>query len=112
LVVLAAASLAAAGCGGSSSSTTSTAASAASHDVVIKGYAYDPDPITVPVGTTVSWKNDDPTEHTATATDGSFDTGTIKGDGATAKVVLDKPGTYDYICQFHQFMKGQVIVQG
>jgi plastocyanin len=79
---------------------------------MVKGYAYDPETITVSVGTTVGWTNDDPTEHTATATDGSFDTGTIKGDGATAKVVLDKPGTYDYVCQFHQFMKGTVIVQG
>ena len=60
----------------------------------------------------MTWKNDDPTEHTATASDGSFDTGTIKGNGATAKVTLDKPGTYDYICQFHQFMKGQITVSG
>lgn len=78
---------------------------------MIKGYAYDPATITVSAGTTVSWTNDDPTEHTATAADGSFDTGTINGHGATARVVLDKPGTYDYMCEFHQFMRGTVIVQ-
>jgi plastocyanin len=114
LLVVAALAMGAVGCGGGSSTTTSSASgsAAAPENVKIKGYAYDPNPVTVPVGTTVTWTNADPTEHTATASDGSFDTGTIKGNGATAKVTLDKPGTYDYICQFHQFMKGQVIVQG
>jgi plastocyanin len=111
-VALAAAALL--GCGGGGSSTSGSSASTApsAHRVVIKGYAYDPDPVTVSGGTTVTWKNDDHTEHTATAADGSFDTGTIKGNGGTGKVVLNTPGTYDYMCEFHQFMKGTITVTG
>lgn len=51
----------------------------------------------------------DSASHTATA-GSDFDTGTLK-KGDTKTVTLDKPGSYSYICQFHAFMKGTVIVK-
>ncbi len=79
--------------------------------VTIKGFEYAPSPLTVEAGTKVTWKNDDSTGHTASATaSGGFDTGGIDA-GAAKAVTLDKPGTFDYICEFHPTMKGSVTVR-
>jgi plastocyanin len=106
------------GCGGgSSSATTSTTAGGAPNGatqggaVEIKDFSFDPGSLTVTTGTKVSWSNADSTSHTATADDGSFDTGTIK-QGSKVSATLTKPGTYTYFCQFHPFMKGTITVQG
>jgi plastocyanin len=101
-----------AGCGAGGFTSSGAGAAPASNDqVTIKGYAFAPNPITVQAGSTVTWENDDSTEHTATASDGSFDTGTIQGHGATAKATVRQPGTYDYVCEFHPFMKGTITVE-
>jgi plastocyanin len=50
---------------------------AATQTVVIKGMKYQPAEITVHVGDTVEWKNQDIVAHTVTARDKSFDSGKI-----------------------------------
>lgn len=79
--------------------------------VAIKNFDYLPSELTVKQNTTVTWTNDDAAPHTATASDGSFDTDTIMGPGKTGSVTLDKPGTFTYVCSFHAFMKGTVKVE-
>ena len=74
-------------------------------------FEYDPETVTVPVGGEVAWTNSDKAAHTATADDGSFDTGTLKRDGADT-VVFDEPGSFEYYCRFHAFMRGTVEVEG
>ena len=88
-----------------------TAAAAQSTDKVdIADFAFDPETITVKAGTKVTWTNSDDATHTATADDGSFDTGDLdKGDSKS--VTFDKPGTFTYYCRFHPFMKATVEVQ-
>jgi plastocyanin len=61
----------------------------------------------VSIGTTVTWTNNDPTPHTITADDGSFDSGAIMA-GATFSRAFDRPGTYSYHCMFHPSMQGKV----
>jgi plastocyanin len=108
-IALGLASLALAACGASSSSSSSSSASAASTvTVVISNFKYAPAKLTVKPGTSVTFSNHDMTAHTATANAG-FDSGTIK-PGASATVKFSKPGTYPYICQFHAFMHGTVVV--
>jgi plastocyanin len=82
--------------------------------VQIKNYAYAPAAVTVKAGTKLQFTNADSTAHTATASGGTlaFDTGTIKGGGASGSVIVTKPGTYHYICTFHPFMKATVTVTG
>jgi len=98
---------------GSSSSSAALATAPARSGVVkvaISNYAFDPATITVAAGTKVTFTNHDQTAHTATSTQPAFDTGTVK-PGHSVTVVLKKPGTYTYYCQFHAFMRGTVVVK-
>jgi hypothetical protein len=75
----------------------------------ISDYKFAPAAITVHVGDTVTWTNDGPTEHSATASNGSFDTGLLK-KGASASHTFAQAGTFAYICSIHPFMHGTVVV--
>jgi plastocyanin len=83
---------------------------AADHAVAISGFSFSPGDITVTVGDTVTWTNADSTAHTATADDGSFDTGTL-GGGASDTVTFATAGTFAYHCSIHAAMTGTVVVQ-
>jgi plastocyanin len=80
-----------------------------SAEVEIEDFAYDPDPVTIEEGGKVIWKNRDAAPHTATAEDGSFDTGTIEEDKLKSET-FKEPGTYAYICSIHPQMHGTVEV--
>jgi plastocyanin len=73
---------------------------AAEFDVVMNGNSFNPQNITANVGDTVFWTNADTMEHTVTADNGSFDSGSIQ-PGATYSISFDAPGTYRYYCKFH-----------
>jgi plastocyanin len=113
-LLLAAVAIAMVGCGssGSSSSPSSTAAKGASAQAVtIKDYTFKPAKITVPVGTTVDFSNEDSTAHTATSTEsGAFESGAIQ-PGKKGAITLKKAGTFTYYCAFHPFMKGTIVVE-
>ena len=90
-------------------SPAASPAAGATAEVTIADFAFDPAELRVAAGTTVTWTNRDSVPHTATADDGSFDTGAIDG-GASASHTFDAPGTFAYICAFHPNMTGTVIV--
>ena len=90
--------------------SASTRGPARAARVVIANYAFAPATITVRRGARVSFTNRDQTNHTATATGGGFDTGTIP-PGSTRTATLTAPGTYSYFCQFHAFMRATVVVR-
>lgn len=77
--------------------------------VTIVDFAYDPDPVTIEEGGKVIWMNEDSAPHTATAEDGSFDTGTIE-EGKLKSETFKEPGSYPYICSIHPEMHGTVEV--
>ena len=74
-------------------------------------YNYTPNWVQIPVGTTLTWKNDGSVIHTATAADGSWDTGDINGGGGTASVTFNTAGTFNFNCTPHPWMLGRVVVQ-
>jgi plastocyanin len=76
----------------------------------ISDFKFTPGTLTIHIGDSVTWTNDGPTDHTATANDGSFDTGTLK-KGQSASHTFTKAGTFAYICAIHPFMKGTIVVQ-
>lgn len=78
--------------------------------VGIKNVAYLQPRLQVTVGTTVEWTNNDPMPHTVTATDKSFDSGLIN-PGKTFRYTFTKPGTFNFFCVPHPFMKGTVVVR-
>lgn len=82
---------------------------AADHAVDISGFAFSPRELTVAVGDTVTWANADAQGHTATADDGTFDTGTIAGNSAKA-VTLTTAGTFAYHCRIHPAMTASLVV--
>jgi nitrite reductase (NO-forming) len=67
--------------------------------------------LTVPVGTTVTWTNDDSAMHTVTAVDGSFDSGFFD-NGESWSYTFDEPGEYEYYCLPHPWMRAKVVVEG
>lgn len=78
--------------------------------VRIANLAYDPPAITIPAGSTVTWRNDDGTPHTVTALAGSFDSG-IFDPGATFSWTFPQPGAFAYQCLLHSTMQGSVVVE-
>ena len=76
----------------------------------MKSIAFQPSRIEITTGTTVAWSNSDAVEHTVTAIDRSFDSGNM-APGATWRYTFTKPGTYQFFCLLHPFMKGLVIVK-
>jgi plastocyanin len=77
--------------------------------VTIEGFAFSPKTVTVNVGDTVTWTNNDTVTHTATSA-GNFDTGNI-GGGASKSVTFQTAGTFAYVCSIHSSMTGTVVVR-
>jgi plastocyanin len=92
-----------------SKSKPATVTAAASSSVTIKNFKFAPSTSSVHVGDTISWTNQDIAPHTATAKDGSWDTGTINKN-KTGSHTFTKAGTFPYICSIHPSMKGTVTV--
>jgi plastocyanin len=82
---------------------------AKSEKVEIVEFTYQPDPVVVQVGGKVIWQNQDTAPHTATADDGSFDTGTIE-KGKLGSATFKEAGTFTYFCEIHPTMHGTVEV--
>ncbi|HWQ11295.1 MAG TPA: cupredoxin family copper-binding protein [Roseiflexaceae bacterium] len=79
-------------------------------NVGIRDFKFDPATVTIAVGDTVVWTNNDQAPHTATAVDKSFDTGRLD-NGQQGSVTFDRAGTFQYVCTFHDTMTGTVVVE-
>ena len=84
------------------------AASARSYTVMIADMKFGAVPSKLHVGDTVVWVNRDIFQHTATASDKSFDVDLKPGQKATT--VLRKPGTIRFLCKYHPGMRGALRV--
>jgi plastocyanin len=101
--------------------TTSSAVAVAPNKVTIVGVkgnqSYDPNPINIKVGDTVTWINADVVAHTVTSgkdydplTSGKiFNSKSIISNGDYS-LKFTIPGAYDYFCLFHPSMMGEVVV--
>lgn len=77
--------------------------------VEIVEFTYEPDPVTIEAGGKVTWINRDSAPHTATADDGSFDTGTLE-EGKLKSENFKEAGSYPYFCEIHPDMRGTIEV--
>jgi plastocyanin len=81
-----------------------------SHVVAIAGFEFAPSRITVAVGDTVTWVNQDIVPHTASAPAGGWDSGTIASKGRWT-VVVREAGRVEYQCALHPSMKGTLVAK-
>lgn len=72
-------------------------------------FAFERPSVTIQAGGKVTWKNQGQAPHTATAEDGSFDTGTVEAGKLKAET-FKETGTFKYICEIHPQMHGTIKV--
>lgn len=86
-----------------------TTARAANHTVRIAGHSFSPANLTIAAGDSVTFINEDRAPHTATANNGSFDTGRL-GRGDSATLTFGSAGSFDYFCAIHPSMTARLTV--
>lgn len=78
--------------------------------VIMTNRSYDPKDVTINVGDTVMWVNEDAPRHDVVADNGEFKS-ELFDEGGTFSFTFDTPGTYPYHCSIHPGMEGTVIVE-
>ncbi len=78
--------------------------------VKISNFRYNPNALSVFVGTTINWTNYDSVQHTVTSTEGHFDSGPLN-QGETFSHKFDKLGTFGYFDALNPYMNGSVTVE-
>jgi plastocyanin len=82
----------------------------AANTVTIKNFAFTPSPIIVKVGANVTWTNEDSVAHQPKADNGLFISSPLS-NGQSFTYRFTAVGTYNYTCNIHSSMHGQVIVE-
>lgn len=87
-------------------------ASAASYQVTMKGYAFSPRTLTVEVGSTVTWTNQDTAPHDVKTTSGpaSFHSPMLN-KGQSWSFTFTQAGSYGYYCTVHPAMTAGIVVR-
>ena len=85
-----------------------TNTSPATVNIGIQNFAFSPKTVTVNVGDTVTWTNQDTTPHQPTSD--IFQSGSLS-TGQSFSYTFTTPGTYNYFCNIHPDMTGTIIVQ-
>ncbi len=94
------------------STVTAAGSSPGPHAVTVVDFSFRLSTISVPVGSTVTWTNEDSFAHSIVATggpDAAFRSDPLS-TGQTYSHTFDTPGTYTYICGIHPSMAGSVVV--
>ena len=101
----------------SEESTSTTAGSVnAGATVEVSEFQFEPDPVTIAVGETVTWENVGSSRHTITAAsdpsvDPAFKSPPVQPD-STYQQVFNEAGTFDYFCSIHpDRMQGVIVVE-
>jgi len=88
---------------------TPTTASSSGNSVSIMNFSFNPNSLTVKVGTKVTWTNHDSVTHTVTANQGAFNSPVLPG--SSFSFTFTKAGTYAYHCMIHPYMMATIVVQ-
>ena len=77
--------------------------------VKIENFAFTPPVLTVKVGTTVTFENDDDIPHLVVADNASFRSKALD-TGDTYEFTFTKAGDFAYFCGLHPHMQGKITV--
>lgn len=81
------------------------------YQVKIDNFSFSPSPLTVPVGSTVTWTNQDDVPHNVRSSEGQTLKSPVLDTDQKFSFTFTKAGTYQYFCAIHPKMTGKVIVQ-
>jgi len=87
----------------------SLAKAGATVQITITGIAFVEHKQPLTVGDTVEWINKDVVAHTATAR--NKDWRVLIPENAKATLVLKKPGTVEFYCEYHPNMTGKLVIR-
>ncbi|MEP2945861.1 MAG: cupredoxin family copper-binding protein [Lentilitoribacter sp.] len=79
------------------------------HIVKIKRFKFEPKNLSVKVGDTIRWVNEDLAPHTATANELGWDTGELVKN-QKAEITVTGGMETRYFCAFHPHMKGSIEI--
>ena len=79
--------------------------------VDIKNFSFNPSPLTIKVGTKVTWINNDNVPHTVTSDSGSLLNSPTLSPGQSFSFTFTKSGTENYHCTIHPMMKSKIVVE-
>jgi plastocyanin len=85
-------------------------AEAAPNTIEISNFSFAPAALTVPVGTTVTWVNDDDEPHTVVESNTLFKSHALD-TGDKFSFTFTTPGKFQYFCTIHAHMVGTVVVE-
>jgi plastocyanin len=85
------------------------AAAARNVSVKIANFMFNPGVTTVPVGTSVTWTNNDDDAHSVVADNKAFRSNPLD-TGDSYSFTFNAPGTYAYHCGLHPQMVGKIVV--
>jgi plastocyanin len=88
----------------------SIAGTADATKIIVKDFMFNPTPLAVKAGSTVTWTNMDDEPHTVVSDTGVFKSGGMDTNESFS-FKFDKPGTYHFTCSIHPRMVGTVVVQ-
>ena len=77
--------------------------------VKIDNFSFGPADVSVPVGTTVTWTNNDDVPHVVASDDKLFKSKALDTDDHFS-FTFTKPGTYAYYCAIHPKMTAKIVV--
>jgi plastocyanin len=92
-------------------SAPATAPAPAGPTVRIENFVFGPEALTVAVGTTVTWINQDDIPHTVVANDKHTFKSKVMDTDERFSFTFTRPGEYGYFCSLHPHMVGKVIVK-
>jgi plastocyanin len=98
--------------GSAAETAAATAAATRGAPVVVKidNFTFAPATLTVPVGATVTWVNEDDIPHTVVDEERRFRSKALDTDDSFA-YTFSTPGSFDYFCSLHPHMIGTIIVR-
>ena len=85
--------------------------SSQTYQIKIDNFSFGPTTLTVPVGATVTWINQDDVPHTIVSSEGKILKSPVLDTDEKFSFTFTKAGTYPYYCSVHPRMVAKVIVQ-
>jgi plastocyanin len=86
-------------------------AGSAKAEVTIDNFSFNPQSLTVAIGTTVTWTNKDDVPHTVVSDDKATFRSKALDTDEHFSFTFTKAGTYSYFCSVHPKMTGEIVVK-